>query len=284
MKKSLFVILMLLCSMLAAHAQDVIVKKDGSTIVCRVLETSNTHVFYQAWADPYGPTQMVKISEVANINYEKGKKDKVQEVEENIYAPNNQNSGAGKYNDNALLDMQNQMKERDRAMAERDRQLAHIASLPKKAKMWKYIGYVGGAALVAGGIVCLIGQKRAHIDDDGRKFHTSGFLGRAWAKGEYIEIKNENGNVIESYYKYNETIIENKLGYYLGAGLIGGGVIVGGLGYFMSQKYQKELQRYSLFENQFMFNNGTSLNASIDLIKDTRLKTNTFGIGIRYNF
>lgn len=284
MKKILFMLFVMVGICSSAMAQDVIVKKDGSTIVCRVLETSKTHVFYQSWSDPYGATQTVNMSEVANINYEKGKKAKVQDVEENMYAPNNQNSGAGQYNDNALLDMQNQMKERDRAMAERDRQLAHIASLPKKAKKWKYIGLIGGATLVAGGIVCFLGQKKAHIEDEGKHYRTSGFLGSAYASSEYIRITDESGHVIDSYYKYTNTYIEDKLGYYLGAGLVAGGIAVGGLGYLMSNKYQREYKRYSLAENEFMLKNGTSLNASVDLIKDARFKTSTIGIGIRYNF
>ena len=39
-----------------------------------------------------------------------------------------------------------------------------------------------------------------------------------------------------------------------------------------------------LFENEFNFNNGTSLSAGIDLIKDNQSKTSTVGLGLRYNF
>jgi len=41
--KQLFVMLLLLCSAVA-NAQDVIVKKDGSTIVCRVVELTSTEI------------------------------------------------------------------------------------------------------------------------------------------------------------------------------------------------------------------------------------------------
>ena len=49
MKKILF-LLMLMCS-LGAWAQDVIVKKDGSLVVCRILEVTQTEVVYQKWDD-----------------------------------------------------------------------------------------------------------------------------------------------------------------------------------------------------------------------------------------
>lgn len=285
--KKLLVLLMLLCSMLAAQAQDVIVKKDGSTIVCRVKEVTKTSVKYQPWSDPYAPEKIISMAKIAQINYEKGRRDEVQQVDKNQYAPYSQNSGEGQYNDNALLDMQNQMKERERAIAERDRELARIAKLPKKAKMWKYIGWVGGATLVAGGIVCFIGQRRAHIKDDGRSYEESGFLGGARAEGERINITDESGHTIDSYYKYTKTYIDDKLGYYMGTGLVAGGIAVGVLGYFMSNKYQRAYQKYSLVENDFMFKNGTSLNVSVDVIKDgwfNTNNTNNIGIGLRYNF
>ncbi len=284
MKKILLLLLLMVGICSAAMAQDVIVKKDGGTIVCRVLETNKTSVFYQDWSTPNGPTQVIKMSQVAKINYEKGKQDNVQQVENNHYTPYNQNTGAGQYNDNALLDIQNQINERERSIAERDRELARIAKLPKKAKIWKYVGLVGGATLVAGGIVCFLGQKKAHIKDDGRNYDVSGFLGSAYAHFERINITDESGRTIESYYKYTKTVIDDKLGYYLGAGLVGGGLVVGGLGFIMSNKYQKEYQKYSLAQDEFLFKNGTSLNVSVDVIKDGWNNTNNIGIGLRYNF
>ena len=52
--KQLLVLLLLLCSM-SVSAQDVIVKKDGSTIVCRVVEVTATEITYKKWSDPTAP-------------------------------------------------------------------------------------------------------------------------------------------------------------------------------------------------------------------------------------
>ena len=39
-----------------ASAQDVIVKKDGSTILSKVLEVSSTDIKYKKFSNPDGPT------------------------------------------------------------------------------------------------------------------------------------------------------------------------------------------------------------------------------------
>lgn len=219
MKKSLLVLLTLLCSVMMAQAQDVIVKKDGSTIVCRVLETTNTSVFYQSWSNPSSPTQVIRMTEVANINYEKGKQEQVQPVENNQYIPYNQNTGASQYNDNALIAMYN---------------VQQVPEMLKKANKYKWIG-IGGGTVIAGGLIVMA------------------------AIGDAL----------------------------VGGCIAGAGAIVGGA--FLWRSYQlkkkaEEISRYSLFENEFNFNNGTSLSAGIDLIKDKQFKTNTVGIGLRYNF
>lgn len=48
--KHLLVTLLLLCSA-CVFAQDVIVKKDGSTIVCRVVELTSSEITYKKWND-----------------------------------------------------------------------------------------------------------------------------------------------------------------------------------------------------------------------------------------
>lgn len=182
-------------------------------------------MFYQSWSNPNGPTQMIKMTEVANINYEKGKKDEVQQVE-NQYIPYNQNSGVGQYNDNALIVMHNVQK---------------VPDMLKKANTYKWIGIIGGGTLLVGGLItgiCL--------------------------------------------YNYG-----SEVAWAVGGSVAGVGAIVGSA--FLIRSYQikkkaKEINRYSLFENEFKFNGGSSLSAGIDLIKDNQFKTSTVGLGLRYNF
>lgn len=58
-----------------SQAQDVIVKKDGSTILSSVIEVSDTEVTYKKHSNPKGPTYKIKTSELLSINYKNGEKD-----------------------------------------------------------------------------------------------------------------------------------------------------------------------------------------------------------------
>ena len=72
--KQLLVLLMLLCSSIA-FAQDVIVKKDGSTILSKVIEIGQSEVKYKKHSNPEGPTYTIKISDLLSINYQNGEKE-----------------------------------------------------------------------------------------------------------------------------------------------------------------------------------------------------------------
>lgn len=54
------------------NAQDVIVKRDAKTIVCKVLEISDSEVKYKTWANLEGPTYILKTSEISVINFSNG--------------------------------------------------------------------------------------------------------------------------------------------------------------------------------------------------------------------
>ena len=99
--KQLLVLLFLLCSA-SISAQDVIVKKDGSTIVCRVVNLTDSEIIYKKWSNLNGSNYVMERSAASAINYENGKKVKLSEAT-NLYKPNNQNDGVQQYNDNTLL-------------------------------------------------------------------------------------------------------------------------------------------------------------------------------------
>ena len=136
--KKVLVLLMLLCPMIAS-AQDVIVKKDGSTVVCRVEKVSDTDVTYKLWSDLKGSSFVMDKSLVSAINYENGKKEIFSETT-SLYTPNNQNNGVQTLNDKALLEM-------DKALDYRDPQYKKI----KRLKTWGWI--IGGAIAAGGGIL-----------------------------------------------------------------------------------------------------------------------------------
>lgn len=73
MKQLLFVTFFF-CS-LCLSAQDVIVKRDGSTILSKVLEVNKTDIKYKKFSNLNGPTYTIEISEIMSINYKNGEKE-----------------------------------------------------------------------------------------------------------------------------------------------------------------------------------------------------------------
>lgn len=137
--KQLLVMLVLLCSAVV-NAQDVIVKKDGSTIVCRVVNLTDSEIIYKKWSDLNGSNYVMERSAASAINYQNGKKVNLSEAT-NLYRPNNQNDGVQQYNDRALLAIDNKSN-----------------ILEKKAKNWQTVGWICGGILVGYGLYIIIDQ------------------------------------------------------------------------------------------------------------------------------
>lgn len=76
MKKfSLFIVLFF--ASLMTMAQDVIVKKDGSTLLSKVVEINDVEIKYRKWSNLEGPVYSVNKSDVLSINYQNGEIDKL---------------------------------------------------------------------------------------------------------------------------------------------------------------------------------------------------------------
>lgn len=132
--KKLLVFLLLMCSA-SISAQDVIVKKDGSTIVSKVLEVGQDVIKYKKFNNLDGPTYSISKLELQSINYQNGAKDTFSAPvrEENRFLPNNQNNGESLINDKALLKMDNDL------------------NIPlKKLKTKRILNWIGG--IICGGI------------------------------------------------------------------------------------------------------------------------------------
>lgn len=151
--KQLLVLLLFLCS-IGASAQDVIVKKDGSTILCRVVEVSSSEIIYKRWSDLDGSNYVMNRTDASAINYENGKRENLGEMT-NLYAPSNQNDGTQMMNDNALLAMD-------------------LQSGSLQAKKWRTKGWIGGIAAVGlGALLIKIGTNADH-DETAVKYYISG--------------------------------------------------------------------------------------------------------------
>ena len=73
MKKSLFLSLILFT--ISVNAQDVIVKKDGSTILSKVFEIGSSEIKYKKHSHLDGPIYTIVKSDIQAINYENGEKE-----------------------------------------------------------------------------------------------------------------------------------------------------------------------------------------------------------------
>lgn len=66
---------MLSLAALNVAAQDVVVKKDGSTILAKVLEVNQDNIKYKKFSNQNGPTYTINLSDVMSVNYENGEKE-----------------------------------------------------------------------------------------------------------------------------------------------------------------------------------------------------------------
>jgi len=78
MKKVLFILFCI--TTICSYAQDVIVLKDGTTILSKVTEVSSSEIKYKKISNIDGPIFTIKSSDVLSINYNNGEKDSFNEV------------------------------------------------------------------------------------------------------------------------------------------------------------------------------------------------------------
>ncbi len=81
MKNKSFILLaaLLLCMTEKMVSQDVILKKDNTTVLSKVLEITSTEIKYKKWSNQDGPTYSINRSEVTRINYQNGEVDQFTE-------------------------------------------------------------------------------------------------------------------------------------------------------------------------------------------------------------
>ena len=75
--RNFFIILLgaVLLSSIEMKGQDVIVKRDGSTVISKVLEVTSDYIKYKKQSNLDGPTYTLKLSEILSINYANGEKE-----------------------------------------------------------------------------------------------------------------------------------------------------------------------------------------------------------------
>mgnify|MGYP006916106318 CR=1 FL=1 len=187
--KQILVFLFLLCAA-SVSAQDVIVKKDGSTIVCRVVELTSSEITYKKWDDLNGSNYVMNRADASAINYQNGKKVDLSEAT-NLYQPHNQNDGVQQYNDKALLKL--------------DAAIKQPPAYKRAATAVRIVGWGIGAAAVGTGIYFLAFAKgHSHYKGMGAAIAAGGV---AWTTGSILlaNYLAKKGRTIESasIYQYN---------------------------------------------------------------------------------
>lgn len=159
--RKLFATLSLLCIAGMATAQDVIVMKDQSTVMSKVLEITSTEIKYKKWNNQDGPTYSINRAEVVSINYENGEVEKFTETTHN---QQNNNISQGQYSNNYMTSQGSftlclngrplSDKEIQNLVSPEDYQLYQKAGNQMAAGF--LIDVVGGLSILAGGLISLV--------------------------------------------------------------------------------------------------------------------------------
>lgn len=239
--KRILLLMLLMCSV-SAWAQDVIVKRDGSAVVCRIINVSSLEIVYKAWTDLQGPNLVMSVADAASITYENGEKkvfdNATKEAKANVVAPlpQMQNSeGKQTVSDDALLKMAGKPE-------------MTALEIQKKVKRLKRIGYIGGPALILGGIGIVLG------------FTDSGYIS-----------ENQIGGIIPG-----AMIIT------AGVAMIPACALRAYKLHKRDSHYS--VQTAPFYQQEFTLKNGTTLCPSINMLKDNTRHNPTLGIGLSYNF
>ena len=152
--KKIFLLMLFLCSM-SVWAQDVIVKKDGSTVVCRIVEVTKTEVIYKKWSDLQGSNYIVNQKDLTAIHHENGTKTTF-DAAPAVPAETAPSANAQPMTDAELLKM----------AGVQDGTLQH--EMMQKAKRLKKVGWiVGGSMFAIGGALTIAGGADLFDSDAG---------------------------------------------------------------------------------------------------------------------
>ena len=111
MKKSLFLLMMLSTTVL--NAQDVIVKTDGSTIICKVIEVGTSEVKYKKYSNLDGPLYTITSENIQNINFENGEKEIINDSELTDSKTSSKNGPVLNYGTEFPIQIESPVKARD---------------------------------------------------------------------------------------------------------------------------------------------------------------------------
>lgn len=252
-------LVMFFCFSSTIMAQDIIVKKDGSTIKAKVEKVTDMVVEYKKFTNLTGPTYTVKIEELLSINYENGEKDvfgkpeTVKEtaddkVEKTEFAETVFHTGEKKMSDADLLNL-------SRAI---DKKVLSKEELYKKGKRMKIAGYTIAPALVAGGLLTMI---MGIVSGDGYDYYYG--------------------------YDYGSGGITTAIGCGVGIPLMTVGAAVGIPLIVKGNKIMRQsktIQSTSLYQYEIPFGKSSSFTADINMMSNSMTHEYTPALGFHLNF
>ena len=160
--------LTLLMASVGARAQDIIVKKDGSTITSKVLKITANEIEYKKFTNQDGPTYTVEKSEVLSINYENGERDTFSQTTSTTTTDTPPQPSTF---DPTIMKSDSELL----AMVNKD--LSSVKSA--KAKQLRKIAWIGGGIFVAGGLTLFYLDSEEYADCIGYAAACSG-AGVVW--------------------------------------------------------------------------------------------------------
>ena len=164
MRRILF-LLMLMCSV-STWAQDVIVKRDGTAVICRIINVSSLEIVYKKWTNLQGPNLVMSITDATSITYENGEKKVFEKANATQASPIvRNNSGQQTVSDEMLMKLAKVKPE--------------LTPQEKKAKKLKTAGWITGSAMVAGGVLMIVASltfAEYHVSYYGNYYKTNDAL------------------------------------------------------------------------------------------------------------
>lgn len=126
-------------------AQDVLVKKDGSTILAKVLKITETEVEYKDFNNQDGPTRVISIVNLQAINYQNGQK-------ESFSVPSSTHESPVQTPDIVTKETVTKFSN-DQQLMQMYKSSKQLPLEQKKAKRLKIAGWTVGGVLFVGGVV-----------------------------------------------------------------------------------------------------------------------------------
>lgn len=179
-----------------AHAQDVIVKKDGNTITSKVTEITSSEIKYKKFSNQNGPTYTINKNEVNYINYENGERETINaSVNSNNTSISFVNTPGGtNASDTELLNN------------------FYAQNAEKKAKKLKKTAYIGGGILLAASIPFFVTAINGEGYDDDYYIYAGAFAGAGllWA-GSFLHAAQKQKKKAAYYANNVVTVMQMEL-------------------------------------------------------------------------